>query len=129
MVGQQLAFSTVLNSERRPELQIPVNSSVKLKDKLRLRGQASRIYNLLKERSATTSELAAIGLQYSARINEVRHALIKEGAMIDELPGESGENRYRIVPLGESTFWRRVKQKGEQWKWVEKVTDGNRKEK
>jgi len=106
MIPQQMTFELLLNP------------SVREKDELRLSKQARAIYELLRRGPVRTSELATIGLQYNARINEVRHAVIKLGLMIDQQEGEGGENQYRLVELQQSVFWRKVKQKGEQWKWL-----------
>lgn len=106
MATQQLTFEVL------------ANSSVKREDKLRLTRQASKIYRSLQQGPMRTSELAAIACQYCARINELRHAIIKVGLMIDETKGEGGENQYRIVPIEESTFWRKIINKGEEWKWL-----------
>ncbi len=118
MTEQQVTFLTRLNSERKLEFQIPPNRSVETEDKPRLSRQAKVIFELLQSGPATTSELAAIGLQYNARINEVRHAIVKLGLMVDETEGFGGQNEYRIVELDQSTFWQRLKEKGEQWRWL-----------
>lgn len=98
--------------------EIPLNPSVKEKDELRLSGQALEIYGLLGLGPVRTSEAAAIAKQYNARINEIRHALVRKGLMVDEIEGEGGENKYEIVDLETSTFWKKVKEKNEEWKWV-----------
>lgn len=118
MTTKQLTFSTVLDSKLAPVLQIPPNRSVKLEDRLRLSRQAKAIYELLQAGPVKTSELAAIGLQYNARLSEVRHFLVKQGKFIDVIEGENGENMYEIVLLGRSTFWQKVKDKEEVWKWL-----------
>lgn len=94
-----------------------LNPSVKSKDTLRLSRQAEKIYHLLQRGPVKTSELAAIGYQYGARVSEIRHSLVKIGLMVDEIEGSGGQNEYRIVELGRSAFWRKVRQKGEEWKW------------
>lgn len=101
-----------------PELEILLNASVKSKDTLRLSQQAERIYGLLQRGPVKTSQLAEIGCQYQARLSEVRHALIKIGLMVDQYEGEGGQNEYRIVELAQSTFWKKVKEKNEVWKWL-----------
>lgn len=106
MAAQQMTFEILLNS------------SVEGKDVLRLSNQAQKIYSLLQRGPVTTSELVAVACQYSARLNEIRHSLIKIGLMIDEIPGDVGENQYRIVPIEESSFWQKVINKGEELKWV-----------
>lgn len=118
MTDRQLTFSTVLSSERTPELRIQPNRSVEPRDKPRLSRQAKKILKRLEVGPATTSELAAIGLQYNARVSEIRHVIVKDGLMVDEIPGEGGENGYCIVSLCESKFWQKIKQKGQCWKWL-----------
>lgn len=98
--------------------EIPLNPSVEEKDELRLKNQAMEIYGLLQLGPITTSEAAAIAKQYNARINEIRHALVHKGLMIDEIEGEGGENKYEIVNLETSTFWKKVREKNEEWKWA-----------
>lgn len=101
-----------------PELEMLLNPSVKGKDELRLSQQARRIYDLLQRGPVKTSQLAEIGLQYNARLSEVRHAIVGLGLMIDQCgEGESGENQYQLVELEQSTFWKKVKEKNEVWKW------------
>ena len=107
MISQQLTFELLLNP------------SVRDADQLRLSRQAQRIYALLKSRPARTSQLAALSLQYNARLNELRHALAKVGLMIDQRDGQGGENEYTIVEIDRSTFWQRVKEKDEEWKWLD----------
>ena len=97
--------------------EIRLNPSVKAEDELRLSRQAREIYNLLNLGPVKTSEAAAIACQYNARINEVRHAIVKLGLMVDEIPGQGGDNTYKIVPIEQSTFWKNVKAKGEEHKW------------
>ena len=106
MTGRQMLLTEIL-----------LNPSVKEKDELRLSKQAVEIYNLLQLGPARTSELAAIGLQYNARINEIRHAICHQGLMIDEVEGEGGDNSYTIVNIEQSKFWKKVKEKREEWKW------------
>lgn len=107
MTGRQMQLSEIL-----------LNPSVKAKDEKRLRGQALEIKGLLELGPVKTSELAAIGCQYNARVNEVRHFLFHKGKMVDEIEGEGGENKYKIVNLEVSTFWKQVKAKNEEWKWA-----------
>ncbi|MDD5501946.1 MAG: hypothetical protein PHH26_00595 [Candidatus Thermoplasmatota archaeon] len=109
----QLTFEMLLNpSVLNPE------------DEARLSAQALQIYRLFKiaermRQVLTTSDLAQIGRQYNARINEVRHALVKVGLMIDESRGKGGNNYYRVVPLEQSTFWsEKVVKKGLEYKWL-----------
>jgi len=97
--------------------EITLNPSVKEKDELRLSRQALEIYNLLKLGPVTTQQAASIACQYNARINEIRHALKFFGLMVDKIEGRDGGNIYQIVTLEKSTFWKEIKQKGEQWKW------------
>lgn len=97
--------------------EIPLNPSVKAEDELRLSRQALELYNLLTLGPVRTSEAAAIACQYNARINEIRHAIFKLGLMVDEIPGQGGDNIYKIVNLEQSTFFKNVKAKGEQCKW------------
>ena len=118
MPGEQLKFAICLGSDRKPEIKIPPNRSVRSEDIPRLSRQAKRIYELLQTGTVTTSQLSAIACQYNARLSEVRHYLIKDGLMVDEVPGTGGENQYCIVKLNESTFWRKVRERQGQWKWL-----------
>jgi len=95
-----------------------LNPSVKNKDTLRLSRQAEKIYALFRRGPVKTSQLAAIACQYNARISEIRHSIVKIGLMVDEIEGSGGQNEYRIVELGRSSFWKKVKQKNEVWKWL-----------
>jgi len=99
------------------ELEILLNPSVKGKDELRLSRQAEKIYELLQRGPVKTSELAAVACQYNARVSEIRHAIVKMGLMVDEIDGEGGENQYQLTELQQSTFWKKVKAKNEEWKW------------
>ncbi len=108
---QQLTFDVLLNP------------SVVEIDELRLSAQALQILRLFRilERMnviVTTNELSQIAHQYNARLNEVRHALVKVGLMIDETGGRGGNNYYRVVPLDKSTFWASVQKKDEVGKWL-----------
>ena len=109
--------------ERQMTLDILLNPSVAEIDEERLSRQARDIYSLFKYKQfrlglkVTTGDLADIARQYNARVNEIRHALVKVGEMIDEIPGQGGTNYYEVVPLEKSTFWKKVKQKNEEWKW------------
>lgn len=103
---------------RQMTFEILLNPSVKGKDALRLSRQAERIYALLQRGPVKTSEMVAVALQYNARISEIRHALYKIGLMVDETECSGGEHEYHIVRLDQSTFWQRVKDKGETWKWT-----------
>jgi len=107
MLAHQMTFAELL-----------LNVSVKEKYALRLSRQAGKIYELLQRGPVKTSQLAAVGLQYNARLNEIRHALVKVGLMFDQQEGQDGENEYTIVELDRSGFWKRVKEKGEEWKWL-----------
>ena len=99
-------------------LEILLNPSVKDVDVERLSKQSIAIFNCFKRGPVKTSLAASIARQYNARINELRHALVKVGLMIDKQEGEGGENTYVIVPLDVSTFWQKVKRKGQEWKWL-----------
>ena len=98
--------------------EILLNPSVDVKDELRLSKQALELYSLLQLGPVRTLEAAAIACQYNARINEIRHAIAPLGLMVDEIEGSGGDNSYEIVELDRSTFWQKVKSKGEQWKWI-----------
>lgn len=115
-----------------------LNPSVPAVDEKRLSRQAMELYKLLRRGPARTIDLilpdglscpycgrwfsAYRGLKivcmYQSRLNELRHALVHRGVMIDEDKAEGGGHVYRIVPLEESMFWRKVKKKGQQWKWL-----------
>lgn len=101
----------------RTLFEIPQNPSVKEKDGLRLSKQAWQIYNLLQIGPVTTWKIVSIACQYNARINEIRHALKPLDLMVDEIKGHNGGSIYKIVVLSESTFWQKVKDKGEALKW------------
>lgn len=109
MISRQMTLS---------ELEILLNSSVETEDELRLSKQATKIYGLLKVGPVKTSELAAVSLQYNARLHELRRALLEVGLMIDKQDGENGENEYTLVELSQSTFWQRIQEKGGTWKWL-----------
>lgn len=98
--------------------EILLNPSVKDEDIERLHKQAQEIYHRLENGILTTGDANGIACQYSARINEIRHALVKHGRMIDCVPGDGGNNFFKIVPLNVSTFWKYVIKKSEQWKWL-----------
>lgn len=93
-----------------------LNPSVEEKDELRLSRQAREIYGLLQLGSARTSELATIGLQYNARINEIRHAIMELGLTIDLTEeGEGGNNKYEIVEFEGSRYQTHLRKKGLIW--------------
>ena len=103
---------------RQMTFEVLLNPSVKERDGLRLSRQARRIYDLFERGPVETSALVAIACQYNARLSEIRHALVPLGLMIDEVTGEGGQNKYHIVELQQSTFWKNVEQKDEVWKWL-----------
>ena len=113
-----MTFCTKKADPQQMTFEVLLNPSVKERDGLRLSRQARRIYALLQRGPVKTSELVAIACQYSARIFEIRKALAPLGLMIDEVTGEGGQNKYRIVELAQSTFWKKVEQKDEAWKWL-----------
>jgi len=39
--------------------------------------------------------------------------------MVDEVQGTGGDNLYQIVALGQSTFWKKVKKKNAEWRWLD----------
>ena len=103
-------------------LDILLNPSVKPEDERRLSRQARDIWSLFrfKRRLAlkvSNADMQEIAMQYNARVNEVRHALCKTGWMIDLVHGENGLNFYEIVSLDNSSFWKKIIEKGEQYKW------------
>lgn len=98
--------------------EILLNPSVREKDEPRLSRQANELYYLLRLGPVKTSEASIIACQYNARINEIRHAIVKQDLMIDEFEGVGGENTYKLVNLADSTFWKKVKKKHEEWKWL-----------
>ena len=103
---------------RQMTFEVLLNPSVKDKDQCRLSRQSERILDLLERGPVKTSQLAAIACQYNARLSEVRHCILRLGLMVDQIDGEGGENEYTIVELDRSTFWQRVKEKDEEWKWL-----------
>lgn len=105
-------------TQQQGTFEILLNPSVEEKDVLRLSNQAQKIYGLLLKGPVRTTQLVSVACQYCARLNELRHALVRVGMMVDEQKGKDGNNKYEIVSLDVSTFWRKVKQKSEEWKWV-----------
>jgi len=100
-VNSQLCFEDLL-----------LNPSVHSEDEGRLSRQAKGILELFLEgrqkgRLVSTAELADIGLQYSARVHEVRRYLVPRGFCVDLLKrGPGGMNWYAMVPLAESNFYK-----------------------
>lgn len=110
MISHQMTLS---------ELEILLNSSVEPQDVLRLSKQAMKIYELLQIGPVKTSDLALVSFQYNARVHEVRHALVKIGLMLDLKEGEGGQNQYEIVSIEQSSFWKKVRKRNEEWKWLD----------
>lgn len=111
--------------EQQLTLDILLNPSVAEIDEERLSRQARDIWSLFKYKQfrldlkITTGDLADIGKQYGARLQEVRKALVKTGQMIDEVGRDGGTHYYQVVPLDRSTFWKeKVVKKGEEYKWI-----------
>jgi hypothetical protein len=94
-----------------------LNPSVEAGDEQRLSAQARRILTLFRTRhglglEVSTIDLQHIGLQYNARLYEVRRFLIRRGECIDLIRnGEGGVNYYKIVPLEKSEFYKNNKDK------------------
>ena len=100
--------------------EILLNPSVQDDDIKRLSRQCQMIYHKLCMGKIKTSQLARIAKLYNARLNEIRHMVVKHGKMIDCIKGQGGENTYVMVPLRKSSFWEKVVKKNEQWKWEKK---------
>ena len=96
---------------------IALNSSVPPEDALRLSRQCRKMYRLFAYKyklglPVSTAELDEIGDQYQARLYELRRALIPLGFCIDLVwKGKGGINHYKMVPLAESKFYRKLKEK------------------
>lgn len=112
--------------------QVLVNPSVEPQDEERLSKQAKILLNKFLAAHKIGTKISNVemlelirrdfhtkrALQYNARLNEVRHALYHAGWMIDLVEKKpNGLNYYAITELWRSTFWKRVIQKGEEYKW------------
>ena len=95
-----------------------LNPSVEAEDEKRLLTQAQRILQLFRARqrvglAVSTLDMKEIGLQYNARLSEVRRFLVKAERMcIDRVysrPG--GVHYYRMLPCERSSFYREHKEK------------------
>jgi len=97
--------------------EILLNPSVPEADELRLGRQVEKMYSLFVERrkaglTVSNTELAKIGFVYQARLYELRRALIPHGWCIDLVrKSEGGVNCYSLVPLEDSTFYAKHKDK------------------
>jgi len=91
--------------------EISLNPSVEAADELRLEGQCRTMFGLFCSKHktgllVTTAELMEIAGQYNARLNEIRHALVKIGWCIDLVKkARDGNNGYKLVRLEDSTFY------------------------
>ena len=92
-----------------------LNPSVVAGDEVRLGRQGRAMLALFRGRAkagytVSTLDMAAIGCQYNARINEFRHYLAGRGEFIDRVAADSqveGVYHYRIVPFEKSGFARK----------------------
>ena len=78
-----------------------LNKTVKPEDAPRLNKQAQAIYELLLAGEVTTGQMASIGLQYNARLYEIRRALWPTGKDVKKFDGSGGNNIYKIITKGE----------------------------
>jgi hypothetical protein len=84
---------------------IEPNRTVAEADRPRLSRQAREILSLLRQGPIRTSELAAIGRQYNARLREVRDFLRPDGQTVDMIERDpGGNNRYAIRPFHGSWY-------------------------
>jgi len=89
-----------------------LNPSVSAGDEARLGRQARAMLDLFRGRqhagyTVSTLDMAAIGCQYNARLNEVRHYLARRGEFIDRVAADAkveGVYHYKIVAFAASTF-------------------------
>jgi len=101
-------------------LDILLNPSVEEIDENRLLEHARRMFGLFKAMHKMALPVSTLDLmefgkaQYNARLYELRRALIKQGWCIDKVRrGDNGVNYYELVPNEESTFYKKLKAKGE----------------
>jgi len=106
LAGEQLTFEILLNP------------SVLEAEEQRLSKQGYQILELFIEADrrgqvVRTAELAAIAKLYTARMVEVRRALVPKGFCIDliERDTATGNNSYALVPLAESTYYAKHKER------------------
>jgi len=89
-----------------------LNPSVSAGDEGRLGRQGRAMLDLFRGRAragytVSTLDMAAIGCQYNARLNEVRHYLARRGEFIDKVAADKqveGVYHYQIVPFEKSEF-------------------------
>jgi hypothetical protein len=97
--------------------EILLNPSVPPEDELRLSKQAKRIYLLFTDAQRAGSlvsnrQLTQIGLQYAARLHEIRQALIAHNWCIDLARKDpNGVNWYGLVRLDQSQFYEKHRHK------------------
>jgi len=106
LIGEQLTFEVLLNP------------SVLAAEEHRLSCQSYQILELFIAadrigRIVRTSELADIARLYTARMVEVRRALVPKGFCIDlvERDTATGNNGYALVPLAQSTYYAKHKER------------------
>jgi hypothetical protein len=98
--------------------EILLNPSVPDAEQLRLSRQGHRMYRLFAAShkmgtKVSTESLMEIACQYSARLNELRHALIPLGWCIDMVrKGSGGNNYFKLVRLGESSYYKNRHERG-----------------
>lgn len=100
--------------------EILLNPSVEEQDEKRLLTHFWSLWNLFWSRCrigifvVSTLDLMDCGkAQYGARLSEVRRAMIPMGYCIDLVKhGQGGVNYYAIVPIENSSFYARLKEKG-----------------
>ncbi len=107
--------------DKLPEAML--NPSVEPPDEERLAFNFRRLYGLFVSRQnlteiypealpVSTAELMEYAkAQYNARLKELRRALIELGWCIDCVGSKAGTHYYKLVPLGESTYYAKRKHK------------------
>jgi hypothetical protein len=116
----QLTFEDARKIQKDLEGAALLNPSVPEEEELRLTKQVLKMYRLFCGRLHTgckvsTIDLIEIGCQYSARLLELRQALIPLGWCIDMVKsGDKGVNHFSLVKLEDSTYYKKWLKKHQQ---------------
>lgn len=109
MTNGQLTFEPLLNPS------VEEIDEARLEEHLWALWRLFRVRHLGETKLVSTVDLIKYGkAQYNARLWELRRGLIKQGWCIDLIKrGDNGVHYYKLVRNEDSTFYKRLKEKGE----------------
>jgi hypothetical protein len=106
--------------QHQTTFEVLLNPSVEEIDEERLAKRVRALFTLFRARDRAKLPVSTIDLmeygkgQYNARLYELRRGLIPLGWCIDKTRrGENGNHYYKLVPVEQSTFAQKLREKGE----------------